>query len=72
MSSLTDIMNKHGSDKGGGHHNYTEYYSTLFEFLRNKPINILEIGIGSLNPNIESNMTYIPMLDSTKYKQVHL
>lgn len=54
--TLTDIMNFYGSDKGNGHHNYTDYYSLLFDDIRHKELNILEIGIGSVNPNIPSNM----------------
>lgn len=54
--SLTEIMNRYGSDKGNGHHNYTEYYNVLFAPYRNKPVSLLEIGIGTVNPNIPSSM----------------
>ena len=61
---LCEIMNRHGSDKGSGHHNYTRLYHQLFQSKRNLPINILEIGIGSINPNVPSNMecgrNYVP------------
>lgn len=61
---LCEIMNRNGSDKGSGHHNYTKVYHRLFESKRNLPINILEIGIGSINPHIPSNMecgrNYVP------------
>lgn len=57
--TLTEIMNKHGSDKGAGQHTYTEKYQQLFERIRHKKINLLEIGIGSVNPDIISNMTYM-------------
>lgn len=60
MSTLTEIMIKHGSDKGGGHHNYTEYYEKLLGHLRNDKINLLEIGIGTMNPNIPSSMAGTP------------
>lgn len=57
-------MNRNGSDKGSGHHNYTKVYHQLFESKRNLPINILEIGIGSINPSVPSNMecgrNYVP------------
>jgi hypothetical protein len=56
MLSLTEIMNKHGSDKGSGHHNYTAFYSTLFEKRRFDKISLLEIGIGTINPCILSSM----------------
>lgn len=54
---LCDIMNSHLSDKGDGHHNYTKLYYEMFKDRRNEPLNILEIGIGSMNPSIPSNMT---------------
>lgn len=59
-SSLTEIMNRNGSDKGSGHHNYTTYYETLFSPLRETKLDILEIGIGTNNPNIPSNMSGTP------------
>jgi len=55
-TELCKIMNKYGSDKGNGHHNYTKLYSTLFSDIRDAELNVLEIGIGSVNPNILSNM----------------
>lgn len=55
-TELCKIMNGHGSDKGSGHHNYTKLYSKLFSDIRNEKLNILEIGIGSVNPSIVSNM----------------
>lgn len=54
--TLTSIMNRYGSDKGNGHHNYTSYYSFLFDKRRFDKLNILEIGIGSINSSIPSNM----------------
>lgn len=59
-SSLTEIMNRNGSDKGSGHHNYTNYYEKLFGHLRECKIDVLEIGIGSNNKNIPSNMSGTP------------
>jgi len=49
-------MTKENSDKGNGWHNYTLLYTNLFENIRNEPINIFELGLGSINPNIPSNM----------------
>jgi hypothetical protein len=60
MKDLTEIMNRNGSDKGSGHHNYTEYYATLFDPIRNSRMNILEIGIGTNNPHIPSSMIGTP------------
>ena len=57
-SKLTDLMNFHGSDKGGNnnHHNYSEYYSEIFFYKRKKIKNFLEIGLGTNNTNLPSNM----------------
>lgn len=63
LTPLCEVMNRHGSDKGSGHHNYTRLYSRLFETKRDLPLNILEIGIGSINPSVLSNMGcggYVP------------
>lgn len=54
--SLKHIFNKHGSDKGK--HNYYHIYSYIFKCLGvTSNINLLEIGLGTNNPNIISNMT---------------
>lgn len=55
-TTLCEIMNRNLSDKGNGHHNYTKLYDHLFGYYRHEKLNILEIGIGSVNPNIPSNM----------------
>lgn len=61
-TKLCEIMYKYGSDKSpltSTHHNYTKFYNLLFEtnFGRYKPLNILEIGIGSINTCVPSNMS---------------
>ena len=54
-------MNKYGSDKGGGHHNYTSViYEDLFNPIRNQPLNLLEIGIGTIRHDIPSSMIGTP------------
>ena len=55
---LTDLMNMYGSDKGGlnNHHNYTAYYSEIFSLRKNVVKNFLEVGLGTNNINIPSNM----------------
>jgi SAM-dependent methyltransferase len=57
---LCDIMHKKGSDKamftGKGRHNYTPVYHSFFEKNRNQRVRLLEVGIGTNNPNIDSNM----------------
>ena len=57
-SKLTELMNYYGSDKGGknNHHNYTDFYSEIFFHRRNEIKSFLEIGLGTNNVNIPSNM----------------
>lgn len=59
-TDLCEIMNRHGSDKGSGHHNYTKVYDILFSPMRTKNLNVLEIGIGTVNPNLPSSMAGKP------------
>ena len=56
--SLTDLMNYYGSDKGGfnKHHNFSDYYSTIFFDKKDKVKNILEVGLGTNNTKVPSNM----------------
>lgn len=56
-TSLCEIMTRNLSDKGNGHHNYTKLYYEMFKHLVDANITMLEIGIGSVNPYIPSNMT---------------
>ena len=55
---LTNLMNKYGSDKGGlnNHHNYSLFYSEIFGIKRHSVKNFLEIGLGTNNINVPSNM----------------
>ena len=46
------VMTWHGSDKGRGTHNYTTIYSSLFGKLRDQPLLIFELGLGTNNPNV--------------------
>lgn len=60
-TSLCKIMGKYGSDKGHediikSWHNYTTYYSSLFASLKNSKIRLFELGLGTNNTNIPSNM----------------
>ncbi len=50
------IMKKYGSDKGLGWHNFTTFYDKVFNHIRDKPINIFELGLGSNNTSLPSNM----------------
>lgn len=58
-TELCHIMNNSGSDKSN-FHTYTRVYSDLFKDLRHNKINILEIGLGTKNPNVKSNMCGFP------------
>jgi hypothetical protein len=49
------VMTKHGSDKGRAH-NYTTVYSALFQARWHQPLRLLELGMGSNNPDVPSNM----------------
>tara|TARA_B100000795_G_scaffold128925_1_gene96077 strand:+ start:290 stop:991 length:702 start_codon:yes stop_codon:yes gene_type:complete len=55
---LTELMNHYGSDKGGknNHHNYSDYYSEIFFHKRKEVKNFLEIGLGTNNVDMASNM----------------
>jgi len=57
-NQLTNLMNFYGSDKGGinNHHNYTNYYSEIFLYKKNIIKNFLEIGLGTNDHKIVSNM----------------
>jgi len=60
-TDLCSFMAKYGSDKGHpdlkSRHNYTYVYYSLFSPIRNEPIRLFELGIGSNNPKIPSNMS---------------
>lgn len=58
---LCAIMSDAGSDKGPRTrgtfwHNYTEVYDCLFKDMVDHELNVFELGLGTTNPNIPSNM----------------
>ncbi len=55
---LKRLMDFYGSDKGGinNQHNFAQYYSEIFYNDKEKINNILEIGLGSNNLEVPSNM----------------
>ena len=55
---LKDLMDFYGSDKGGknDHHNFAQYYSEIFYNKKDKIKNFLEIGLGTNNLDVPSNM----------------
>ena len=54
MKTLQEIINKFGSDKNLS--GYTPTYTELFESIRDKNLNLLEIGIGTVIPGAQSSM----------------
>lgn len=54
-TELCDIMKKHNSDKSTSH-NYTKYYTQIFEKYRKDNIKLFELGLGTNNTEIKSNM----------------
>lgn len=55
-TELCNIMSKYGSDKGQGPHNYTIYYDEIFKSMRNKSLSLFELGLGTNNLDVKSNM----------------
>jgi len=59
-TDLCYIMYFFGSDKGHpmnqGHHNFTRFYYNLFKNVRQMPLRVFELGMGTNNVNIPSNM----------------
>lgn len=45
LLNLTDLADKHGSDKGSTKHRYTELYNMLFQPFRRRAITLLEMGL---------------------------
>ena len=58
---LCEIMGRNKSDKGSininnSWHNYTTFYFSIFKDLSNMNIRIFELGLGTNNVNVPSNM----------------
>ena len=58
---LCEIMGRCRSDKGSkdiehSHHNYTTFYYSIFKDLRKKQLRVFELGLGTNNVKIPSNM----------------
>jgi hypothetical protein len=54
MADLGSLFNKYGSDKD--RNGYTPVYHALWKGLRETPIDLLEIGIGTMIPGVQSSM----------------
>lgn len=50
------VMTKCGSDKGRAAHNYTTVYSQIFAKWHDRPLRIIELGLGTHNLEVPSNM----------------
>ena len=60
-TELCKIMEKYGSDKGSNDiincwHNYTTFYYSIFNKIKDNKLRIFELGLGTNNINIPSNM----------------
>jgi len=58
---LCEIMGRNKSDKGNENissswHNYTTFYYSIFNNIREKQLRIFELGLGTNNINLPSNM----------------
>ena len=58
---LCEIMGRNKSDKGSinitsSWHNYTTFYYSIFKDIREKSLRIFELGLGTNNVNVASNM----------------
>ena len=57
---LQDLFNRHGSDKSTPRHNYHLVYAEILNRLgQDRPLRTLEIGLGTNNSNLASNMNYL-------------
>jgi len=60
-TQLCEIMGRQGSDKGSkdltkSQHNYTTFYYSIFKELRYNKLRVFELGLGTNNVNLPSNM----------------
>jgi hypothetical protein len=58
---LCEIMGRNRSDKGSlninsSHHNYTTFYYSIFKNMSKKKLRVFELGLGTNNINVPSNM----------------
>lgn len=61
VTPLCEIMTKNRSDKGNSNlqwawHHYTMFYYELFKNIKDKSLRFFELGMGTTDPNIDSNM----------------
>ena len=58
MADLAALFATHGSDKD--RNGYSSLYTALFTHLKEAPINVLEVGIGTMLPGRSSMKGYMP------------
>lgn len=56
VKTLSELMSYYQSDKSSKHHNYIHTYSRIFHSLKDKKLNVFELGLGTNNENIPSSM----------------
>lgn len=54
-TDLCQLFNGYGSDKGN-HHNYSTFYDYIFSPIKDEKMNVFEVGLGTNNVSIPSNM----------------
>ena len=64
--TLKLLFNKYGSDKGNlnNKHNYSKFYDSLFCEIKNDKLNIMEVGLGSIDQSVNFHMKFM----GEKYK----
>ena len=55
-TNLCKIMERYGSDKSVRNHNYTLVYSKLFDPIKQNKLRVFELGLGTNNTDVPSNM----------------
>lgn len=56
ITELCEMMTKYGSDKGQKRHDYTKYYFEIFKNIKDKKMNIFELGLGTNSKSFQFNM----------------
>ena len=55
-AEFASLMNRYGSDKADGRHDYHRFYAPLLATKRRDPLRLFEIGLGTNNTDVLSNM----------------
>ena len=68
MNELTKIGKLQGTDKAGPEHNYTEaVYYNMLKNIRDKKINLLELGVGNTGASIKMWRDFLPNAQITLF-----